>query len=77
MHDLAQEDGVISGFDDRREAALDIGDAAAQQRRAGHVGVPFDAFKAALRLHGERHRKIALGFVQDVYSKARARAKMR
>ena len=68
---------MVAGLDYGRKPALDVGDAITEQRSAGYVGVPVDAFEAALGFDGERNRKIALSFAQNIDRKVRASPEVR
>lgn len=68
---------MVAGFDDGPYAAFKIRQTVLKQRHATGTAIPFHALEARLRLLSENHRKLTLGFRQNIYPEMRAGTKMR
>ena len=76
MLGLADEDRVVSGFDDRSSPAFERRQTTGQQRRAAFARGPSQPFKTPFGFFRERNRNTALRFAEDVDRKVRALPKM-
>ncbi len=77
VHNFAEDDGVIAGFEDPGFAALQGGERAGDDRRAGDAFGPIDIVETLIGLEGERGGEVSLRSFENVYGEGCAEVKMR